>query len=125
MARQSRIPEEDEREERIALEIIVDAYSEHERALSWYYYLQDEMLVPFPARCTKVLPSSTLRQGEMVTVFGLAAEDNCESEIMVSIKPVRGVAMVPLEQLLCLAEDFETCEAVLDWRYWKGRGYEF
>ena len=29
------------REERINMEIVVDAYDEEERAMGWYYYLAD------------------------------------------------------------------------------------
>lgn len=32
-----------EREERITMEIIVDCYDESERAMGWYYYLQDKL----------------------------------------------------------------------------------
>ena len=30
---------DDEREERIAMEIIMDAYGAEEQAMSWYYYI--------------------------------------------------------------------------------------
>jgi len=37
----SEVKEEKDREERIIMEIIVDAYDEEERAMGWYYYLED------------------------------------------------------------------------------------
>ncbi len=37
-----RVPEQPDREDRIAFEIVVDAYDETERAMGWYYYLQDD-----------------------------------------------------------------------------------
>jgi Calcium binding len=40
MTRQS---EDEEREERIHMEIIVDAYGPEEQAMGWYYYLADTM----------------------------------------------------------------------------------
>lgn len=35
------IESDDSREERIELEIVVDAYNEAERAMGWYYYLDN------------------------------------------------------------------------------------
>lgn len=35
------------REERIDEEIIVDCYGEAERAMGWYYYLEDRLEFPF------------------------------------------------------------------------------
>jgi hypothetical protein len=43
-----------EREERITMEIVVDAYGPEEQAMGWYYYLQDTMQFPF----TAVVPPS-------------------------------------------------------------------
>ncbi len=37
------IGSDDVRERRIAMEIVVDAYDEQERALGWYYYLEDKL----------------------------------------------------------------------------------
>ena len=34
-------------ENRIEMEIVVDAYDELERAMGWYYYLQDNLTMPF------------------------------------------------------------------------------
>jgi hypothetical protein len=34
-------------ENRIEMEIVVDAYNESERAMGWYYYLQDNLAMPF------------------------------------------------------------------------------
>ncbi|MFZ1061286.1 MAG: calcium-binding protein [Candidatus Rokuibacteriota bacterium] len=33
------------------MEIVVDAYDEQERAMGWYYYLQDQLRFPFTATC--------------------------------------------------------------------------
>ena len=41
----------EEREERITMEIIVDAYGPEEQAMGWYYYLNDTVEFPFPAVC--------------------------------------------------------------------------
>lgn len=38
-----------EREERITMGIVVDAYGPEEQAMGWYYYLQDAMQFLFTA----------------------------------------------------------------------------
>ena len=42
-----------EREDRIVMEAIVDAYGPEEQAMGWYYYLQDRIAAPFAARCVE------------------------------------------------------------------------
>ena len=43
---------DEEREQRITMEIIVDAYTPEEQAMGWYYSLEDRLHFPFVARCT-------------------------------------------------------------------------
>ena len=40
-----------DREERIVMEIIVDAYGPEEQAMGWYYYLEEKLQFPFTALC--------------------------------------------------------------------------
>jgi hypothetical protein len=47
------IKENKERERRIDMEIVVDAYNEVERAMGWYYYLQGGLKFPFKVRCIR------------------------------------------------------------------------
>jgi len=39
------------REKRIMMEIIVDAYGPEEQSMGWYYYLQEKLQFPFTAIC--------------------------------------------------------------------------
>jgi hypothetical protein len=48
MKRRSR---DEEREQRITMEIVVDAYTPEEQAMGWYYSPEDRLHVPFVARC--------------------------------------------------------------------------
>ncbi len=41
----------EEREDRITMEIIVDAYGPEEQAMGWYFYLEDTIEFPFSAVC--------------------------------------------------------------------------
>ena len=120
-----KIKEDKAREERIILEIVVDAYDETERALGWYYYLKDNLSFPFKAKCIVERPISPLNKGEKVEVIGMPSEDECEKEIFVSIKWQKRALAVPLSQLSGIEVDEETKEGIEDWHYWVKRGYEF
>jgi hypothetical protein len=117
-----------EREERIESEIVVDCYNNpEERAMGWYYYLQDQLQFPFTATCIAARAVSPLRVKDEVEVNGLAPEQECESEVFVVIRWDRpeGLA-VPLEQLKPISHTPEqTRQAVADWHYWRSMGYEF
>ena len=119
-------PEKDEaREERITMEIVVDAYGEEERAMSWYYYLEQTLNVPFRARCVEEREVSPLSAGDEVEVVGMPPERECEREMFVSIRWGKRKLAVPLAQLEVVEADDETREAVEDWHYWVGMGYCF
>jgi hypothetical protein len=45
---------DEEREERIEMRVIVDAYTPEEQAYGWHAYLDDLIDFPFEARCTNV-----------------------------------------------------------------------
>ncbi len=60
--------EDKAREERIDMEIIVDAYGPEEQALGWYYYLDEKLQFPFSARCVVRRTVSPLKVGEEVQV---------------------------------------------------------
>ena len=112
------------REQRIAMEAVVDAYGSSERAMGWYYYLDGKMKVPFKARCRFARPISVLRAEEVVEVLGMAPEHECESEMFVWVGRAGERIAVPLAQLRPLSKVQETQEAVGDWLYWVDRGYE-
>jgi calcium binding protein len=54
------------REDRIHNEAIVDAYGAEERAMGWYYYLENQLQFPFQARCIAANIVSPLSKGETV-----------------------------------------------------------
>jgi hypothetical protein len=126
-SKKPRKPKQDEtREERISMEIVVDAYDEGERAMGWYYYLEDKLHVPFLTRCVKERALSPLRVGDEVKVVGMAPEDECEREMFVEMPwEHKRTLAVPLSQLKVVHGDDETQQAVDDWHYWVEMGYEF
>src|SRR5882672_2083950 len=119
-------PKEDEASEhRIVMEAVVDAHDSGERAMGWYYYLDDKVEFPFKARCRIARPISILKIGAEVEVLGMAPEDECEAEMFAWVDRAGERIAVPLMQLQPLSKDRETLEAVGDWHYWVDRGYEF
>lgn len=114
-----------EREARIENEITADAHDASERAMGWYYYLEETLRFPFTANCVKARPISPLKVGDEVEVTGMAVEDECEHEMFVMIRWERPGLAVPLSQLKGVAADESTSQAVEDWQYWVKQGYEF
>jgi hypothetical protein len=121
MKRRSR---EEEREQRIAMEIVVDAYTPEEQAMGWYYSLEDRLHVPFVARCTAQRSISPLRVGDEVDVVGMAPEEECQHEMFVLIRWERRGLAVPLAQLEGVAVDEPTLQVIEDWQYWVVQGNE-
>lgn len=133
MPRTQGVKEDPVREDRILLDIVVDAYNETERALGWYYHLEQEITFPFAARikhgfadaCALGNKRSPLREGDMVSVVGLASEDACMSSVEAVVEHHQAQFIVPLVRLECQTTDESTLQAVSDWHYWCARGYEF
>ena len=116
---------DEEREERIHMEIIVDAYGPEEQVMGWYNYLDDTLQFPFAARCIVQRATSPLEPGDKVEVVGMASEEDCEKEMLVLIQWKKRQLAVPLMQLEGIKVDEETQQAIEDWHYWVSRGYEF
>ena len=106
------------------MEAVVDAYGSGERAMGWYYYLNNKVTFPLKARCRSVRSISILKAGEQVEVLGMAPEEECETEMFVWIERPGSRVAVPLAQLRPLSKDRDTKEAIEDWLYWVDRGYE-
>jgi len=119
-------PEKDEvREDRIDIEIVVDAHDREERAMGWHSHLTDHLDVPFRAGCIKERSISPLGVGDEVEVIGMPTGDECDREMFVMIRWGKRQLAVPLAQLDVIEADDQTREAVEDWHYWVGMGYEF
>jgi len=121
MTRQAK---DETREERIHMEIVVDAYGPEEQAISWYNYLDDTLQFPFSARCVVCRTTSPLEPDEKVEVVGMASAEECEHDMLVLIRWKRRQFAVPLMQLEGIQVDEETQQAIEDWRYWVKQGYK-
>ena len=108
------------------MEIVVDAYDEQERAMGWYYYLQDQLRFPFTATCIAKRSISPLKVKDEVEVIGMPGEEECEHEMSVTIQWEKEGLAVPLSQLKPIADTGKkTQQAVEDWHYWVKMGYQF
>ena len=120
-----RVQEDKEREERIDMEVVVDACDSDERAIGWYYYLAEQCEFPFRARCIAERTISPLLVDEEVEVVGEAPARECEKELFVTIQWNARKLAVPLSQLAAVESGIETEQIVEDWQYWVQRGYEY
>jgi Calcium binding len=116
---------EPKREARIIDEIIVDAHTQEERAMSWYYYLESELRFPFEAECIKQWPISPLRKGEKIQITTLAPTEHCVHQILVRDQWVGRSLDVPLAQLKPIGTDKAAAQAIADWHYWMAHENEF
>jgi hypothetical protein len=121
MKRRSR---DEEREQRITMEIVVDAYTPEEQAMGWYSSLEDRLRFPFAARCITERRISQLSVGDEVEVAGMAPEEECQHEMFVLIRWERRPLAVPLVQLEGVAVDEQTRQVIEDWQCWVAQGYE-
>lgn len=124
----SKFATDENREERIDMEILVDAYNQEERRLGWYYYLDNKLKFPFKATRTSGRRTSAL-EGEEVEVVGMLSEDDCQEEMFVEViyteNKVEDTFSVPLSEIEPIEADSETHQAIADWHYWVDQGYEF
>ena len=129
----TKVERDEAREERITMEIVVDAYGPEEQAIGWHCYLDDVLQFPFTAICIDKRRISPLKKDQAVKVTGMAPEEECEHEMFVEIDGDGDTLAVPLAQLgfksgdgeLSEEMEEETREAIEDWNYWVKRGYEF
>lgn len=124
----SKVKSDDAREERIAMEAIVDCYDEYEQAMGWYYYLEDRINFPFKAKWV----SRQKPEGRDVKVLEMSPEDECSSDMFVEVlyqegelEDVFSARLSDIQPLDTESLTEEAIEAIGDWHYWIGRGYQF
>lgn len=116
------------REERIKNEILVDAEDKEDRAMGWYYYLDECLNFPFNAKWAKKGRKGTAPEKD-VEVLAMATEEECLRDMLVEVVEVGGkdedVDIARLTDLKVLDADEDTQEALDDWYYWVAKGYKF
>ncbi|MGR3276800.1 calcium-binding protein [Acaryochloris marina NIES-2412] len=127
------VKQDEVREERITMEIVVDAYTAEEQALGWYYYLEQTLQFPFIATYMMQRRDVPEKEAKSVKVISMADEEECENEMFVEVEWDGDVLPIRLEELTFERGDGEqteemtakTQEAIEDWHYWVNRGYTF
>ncbi len=123
------VERDENREHRIKTEIIVDAEDKEDRAMGWYYYLDDTLNVPFMATLKKKSRKTSLVEEKTVEVLGMAPDDECLKDMYVEVVYPNGqdedVFTAKLSDLVAIDTDNDTKEAIADWHYWLARGYKF
>jgi Calcium binding len=123
------VERDETREHRIETEIIVDADDKEDRAMGWYYYLDDTLNFPFMAKWKKKSRKSSAIEEKQVEVLGMAPEDECLKDMYVEVASIGGkeddVDSAKLSEIEAIDADDETQEAIADWLYWLARGYKF
>lgn len=117
----TRAEKDEERDERIKMEIIVDTYSPEEQAMGWHAYLDDTLDFPFEARCLTEREESPLKEGETVRVVGIPRMDPTLRQMFVTIEWMDRELGVPLKQLEPVDASSTTDQAIADWHYWLDR----
>jgi hypothetical protein len=112
---------DEERDERIEMEIIVDAYTADEQTMGWHIYLEETMEFPFDARCIEEQEVSPLEEGETVRVVGKPSSEPSLRQQFVTIQWMDREFGVPLSQLEPVEASTATEQAVSDWHYWLER----
>ncbi len=119
------IKKDKDREYRIDMEVIVDAYDSEERAMGWYYYVAEECDFPFNAKCISEERKSPINKGETIEVLGISPADECDREIYMDIQWNDRKIAVPLFQLEGIMVSEITKQVIEDWHYWVKMGYAF
>lgn len=115
------------REHRINTEILVEAQDREDRAMGWYYYLDDTLGFPFMAKWKKK-SRKTSNDEKSVEVLGMSAEDDCLKDMYVDVAYIGdedNIHAAKLSEIEAVDADEETKEALADWQYWLARGYKF
>ena len=119
---------DEEREERITMEIVVDCYDEHEAWSGWWCFLDGKLACPFEAECICERRTSPLKMGERGAVTGMLDDDEAADSLgamQVEIEWQGRTLGVPLAQLRGVGVNNETAEAIADWHYWIAQGRQF
>jgi len=120
-----RSKEDEVREERIRMEIVVDAYGAEEQAMGWHCYLENCLKFPFKATYARRQAKGGKGKPKVVTVTGMADSEECRGGMEVLVEWEGDEMAVALERLMPVDGSAEALRAIEDWKYWVGRGYRF
>ena len=103
-------------------EILVDAYGEEEKAMSWFTYADEVMQFPFKAKLA-LLDESRRAVKVKVQVLGLKQSTNDLRPLRVEVLHAGLIWTVELAELRKVEADAGTAEVVGVYGYWVGASY--
>jgi hypothetical protein len=113
------------REARFAEKILSEAEDKVERAMAWYYYLDDTINFRFSAVWNKINRKTSSVEKRNVEVLSMSDAESCLSNMYVVISYMDDQYDVKLSEIEAIDADEQTKEALADWGYWLARGYVF
>lgn len=115
---------DEEREQRITMEILVDAHTPEVQAMGWYSSLEDRLhFSSWPGASPNVASrpcASATRSRSPGWPPKRSASTRCSSSSAGNTDPLA----VPLAKLEGVAVDDQTRQVIEDWHYWVAQGYE-
>jgi hypothetical protein len=112
-----------ERDNRIANEVVVDAYTDEEEMMGWYYYIEGSITESKPLAARWKTRSSSIP----VEVVGMPSEEECERDMFVNVLVREGetsdvfTARLTDIEIPDLPDDHPFAQALGDWLYWIGQ----
>ena len=108
------------RRDKIIDEVIVDCYDEEEVATAWFYYLAENMTMPFKAKVIGDRRVGNLKVGDIVEVIDVVSnmDDGRSYRAIIEVKKDETLFEIPLERVESIDAIKETYEMIENWRYW-------
>ena len=117
MARQK----DKEREDRIRDEAIPDAHGEIEEAMSWYYYIEENLAFPMQAKVKLRLRGGKTEEKAVKIV---EVDSKSEESLILRLGITEGrsdrVQYISPEDIVRINTSDENLEILNDWLYWHG-----
>ena len=108
------------RKDRIEDNVIVDCYDEEEVSTAWFYYLAENMIMPFNACIVGDRRIGSLEIDDIVEVLYVVSnlDRHGSYKAIVEVRKDETLFQIPLERIVSIDANEETYEMVEDWRYW-------
>ena len=108
-----------ERDHRIHDEIIVDAYGDEEQAMSWYYYMEENMEFPMQAKVKLRLRGGKTEE-KAVKIVEIDPESETSLTLRLGITEGKSdrVQYISPEDIVSIQTSEGNLEVLNDWLYW-------
>lgn len=110
---------DEEREDRIIMEVIVDCYDDEEELMGWFYYLHDGLNFPIDAVANLPLRGGQSEQKKVQIVeVDPKAEEGKSMKLGVTEEGSNRVSYISPEHLVSIDTSEENRQIINDWLYW-------